>query len=464
MRRKGERRHHGLHGDAMIAAATRRRASDAFLHRRSSVVTRRNGSIVSHHAPARRTSAVNELVENHVERRAPQAPDRQNAEDGATHARGKRAKHCFGIYALANGKMSDTGHDRDRRGVFMALLAAALFGASAPLAKLLLSRVTPQLLAGLLYLGSGAGLYLVWRWRRRASASFQEASLSRRDLPWLAGAVAFGGVVGPVLLMLGLKATNAAAAALLLNLEGVFTALLAWFVFHEGVNRRIALGMLAIVGGGVVLSSQGGTHWSLSLGALAVIGACLCWAVDNNLTQRVSAGDPVQIAMLKGLVAGAVNTIIAVLLGAQMPEASRLTASLALGFASYGISLVLFVFALRHLGTARTGAYFATAPFVGAALSLAIFREQPTKSFVAAAALMGIGVWLHLTERHSHEHVHEALEHDHAHVHDVHHRHSHISTDPPVRDPEPHSHPHRHVPMTHSHPHYPDIHHRHSHG
>ena len=353
--------------------------------------------------------------------------------------------------------------DRSRRGEGMALLAAALFGASAPLAKLLLTHVTPQLLAGLLYLGSGAGLSLVWLWRRRESAHVSEASLSRRDLPWLGGAIAFGGVVGPVLLMFGLTAVNAAAAALLLNLEGVFTALLAWFVFHENVDRRIASGMSAIVLGGLALSWQGGARWSFSLGSLAVIGACLCWAIDNNLTQRVSAGDPVQIAMLKGLMAGAVNTVLALLLGAHIPMPARLAASFALGFFSYGVSLVLFVFALRHLGTARTGAYFSTAPFVGAVLSLLIFREHPSARFLAAAALMGVGVWLHLTEHHGHEHAHDALEHDHAHVHDAHHQHEHTASDPPVRDPVPHSHRHRHDPMTHSHPHYPDIHHRHPH-
>ena len=351
---------------------------------------------------------------------------------------------------------------RGGSGVGLALLAAALFGASAPFAKLLLSGATPQLLAGLLYLGSGVGLAVVWL-RQRTLKSTREAPLARRDLPWLAGAIAFGGGLGPVLLMAGLVRTPASSASLLLNLEGVLTALLAWFVFRENFDRRIALGMLAIVLGGVALSWGGAVRWGGLAGPIAVSGACLCWAIDNNLTQKVSAGDPVQIAMLKGLVAGGVNTAIAVALGATWPAAPRVGASLLLGFLSYGVSLVLFVLALRHLGTARTGAYFSLAPFVGAAVSLGVFRERPTTFFALGAALMAVGAWLHLSERHEHQHAHEAMEHGHAHVHDAHHRHAHEPGDPPVTDPKPHTHPHRHTPVVHAHPHYPDIHHRHGH-
>ena len=198
-------------------------------------------------------------------------------------------------------------------------------------------------------------------------------------------------------------------------------------------------------------------------GPLAVAGACLCWGIDNNLTQKVSAGDPVQITMLKGLAAGSVNTAIAFLLGASLPAAPRVVAALVVGFLSYGVSLVFFVLALRNLGTARTGAYFSTAPFVGAAASLAIFRERPTAFFMLAAVLMGVGVWLHFTERHEHQHRHEIMAHDHAHVHDEHHRHTHSPSDPTVTDPTPHTHWHRHSAILHAHPHYPDIHHRHSH-
>lgn len=340
-------------------------------------------------------------------------------------------------------------------GVGFALAAAALFGASTPFAKLLVGNVPPLLLAGLLYLGSGfgLGLYLLLRGHRG------EARLQRRELPWLAGAVLFGGALGPALLMLGLRTTPASTAALLLNLEGVFTALLAWFAFHENFDRRIALGMLLIVAGGAVLSWQPGTL-ALPPGALAVAGACLCWGIDNNLTQKVSGSDPLQVAAIKGAAAGGVNTAIALALGAALPGAPTTAGAMVVGLLGYGVSLALFVLALRHIGTARTGAYFSLAPFVGAGVALVLLREPVGPRFFAAAALMGAGVWLHLTERHEHQHRHERLEHTHRHVHDVHHRHSHpAGTDPG----EPHTHRHVHEPLEHTHPHYPDLHHRHVH-
>jgi len=351
-----------------------------------------------------------------------------------------------------------------RLGAVYAIGAAALFGASTPFAKLLLGDVQPVLLAGLLYLGSGCGLTLWgvanWLRSRRRGGPAREAGLKRSDLPWLAGAVFFGGVLGPVLLMLGLAATAASTASLLLNLEGVFTALLAWFAFKENFDRRIALGMAAITAGGVVISWAGLPEPGVPWGALAIAAACLCWGVDNNLTRKVSAADPLQIAAIKGLVAGPVNLAVGLAVGATLPGVLPVLAAGVVGFLGYGVSLTLFVLGLRHLGTARTGAYFSLAPFVGAAVSLAVFREVPGGAFLAAAALMGIGVYLHLTEKHEHEHVHEAMEHDHLHVHDAHHRHEHLPTDPPG---EPHSHPHRHEPMRHTHAHYPDIHHRHGH-
>lgn len=347
-------------------------------------------------------------------------------------------------------------------GVVSALAAAALFGASTPLAKLLLDAFPPVALAGLLYAASGVGL-LGWFGLRRFLSHYtrREAPLARRDLPWLAGAIAAGGVVAPVLLMWGLAATPATSAALLLNLEGVFTALLAWFVFRENFDRRIALGMGLIVLAGVLLSWGG---WSetrgLPLGTLAIAVACLGWAIDNNLTRKVSAADPVQIAGIKGLVAGAVNLAIATAVGWTPPPASALLAGAAVGLLGYGISLALFVRALRDIGTARTGAYFSTAPFIGAGLSLIVLHETPDILFWAAAALMLAGVWLHLTERHAHRHEHETLAHRHAHVHDAHHRHAH---DFAWDGREPHTHYHEHRPLVHSHPHYPDIHHRHRH-
>jgi heavy metal efflux system protein len=355
-----------------------------------------------------------------------------------------------------------TRHGAGRTGILCALAAAVLFGASTPFAKLLLDAFPPVALAGLLYAASGVGL-LGWFGLRRLLRHHtrREAPLARQDLPWLAGAIAAGGVAAPVLLLWGLAATPAASAALLLNLEGVFTALLAWFVFRENVDRRIALGMGLIVLAGVLLSwgGEAGAH-GLSLGAAAIVAACLGWAIDNNLTRKVSAADPVQIAGIKGLVAGAVNLGIAFALGWTPPPVSALLGGAVVGLFGYGVSLALFVRALRDIGTARTGAYFSTAPFIGAGLALLLLHETPAPLFWVAVGLMAAGVWLHLTEHHAHIHEHEALTHRHAHVHDEHHRHEHEF---PWDGREPHTHDHEHRPLIHSHPHYPDIHHRHRH-
>ncbi|MHB8938621.1 MAG: DMT family transporter [Thiobacillus sp.] len=343
-----------------------------------------------------------------------------------------------------------------------ALLAAALFGASTPFAKALIGQAAPVMLAGLLYLGSGLGL-LIWYTLRVLVARGQQptnARLTRQDLPWLGGAILTGGIAGPVLLMFGLTLTPASSASLLLNMEGVLTALLAWFVFKENFDRRIFLGMVLIVAAGVLLSWQQRPALGVPWGALAIVAACLCWAIDNNLTRKVSASDAVQIAGIKGLVAGSVNLSIALALGSPWPEASTALIAGVVGFSGYGLSLVLFVLALRHLGTARTGAYFSVAPFAGAAIALVMLGETPDPVFWVAAALMGAGIWLHLTETHAHAHTHVLMSHAHGHSHDTHHQHSH---DFPWDGKEPHSHPHQHEPLTHSHPHFPDIHHRHRH-
>ena len=348
---------------------------------------------------------------------------------------------------------------RNRRGIACALLAAALFGASTPCAKPLVAGVSPILLAGLLYLGSGAGLGLWWVIRAAVSKRGGEARLTRADLPWLVGAIATGGVVGPALLMWGLARTLASTAALLLNLEGVLTALLAWFVFRENFDRRIALGMVAIVAGGVLLSWGGTPEPGVPWGILAVAAACGAWALDNNLTRRISASDPVQIAAIKGLVAGTTNVALALAAGAAWPHGSAVAYAGVLGLVSYGLSLVLFILGLRHLGSARNGAYFATAPFVGAALAM-FFGERPTPALAGAGLLMAVGLWLHLSERHEHRHVHGAMVHDHGHEHDAHHEHEHGGREAVCG---PHSHAHEHASLEHSHPHYPDIHHRHGH-
>lgn len=344
-----------------------------------------------------------------------------------------------------------------------ALAAALFFGASIPLAKLLVGEMPPLLLAGLLYLGSGLGLSVLLGARSMRTGANGAINtflhIPRIDLPWLLGAIVFGGVIGPALLMLGLVRTDAASASLLLNLESVLTAVLAWLVFRESAGIRIVIGMTAIVAGGVLLSWQPG-NGALSAGALLVVAACLCWAVDNNLTRRVSTNDAMLLACLKGLLAGSCNVALAIAFGARLPAWPSLGWSLLLGFFSYGLSLMLFVFGLRTLGTARTAAYFSIAPLFGVVLSLLIWPEMPGLLFWSAAMLMGLGVWLHLTECHEHEHTHEALVHSHRHRHDKHHRHQH---DFRWTGAEPHTHLHRHEVLRHKHPHYPDVHHRHPH-
>jgi drug/metabolite transporter (DMT)-like permease len=310
-------------------------------------------------------------------------------------------------------------------------------------------------MAALLYLGSGIGLTL-YRFLRKAPS----VHLPRREWPWLAGAIFTGGVLGPGLQMLGLTRMPASGASLLLNAESVFTALMAWFVFKENFDKRIAFGMAAIVAGLLTLSWPGKATFSGVVPALCVLGACFCWAVDNNITRKVSLSDATWIAALKGLVAGTVNLALALALGAKWPTLSHIGGSLVIGLFAYGASLVLFVIALRHLGTARTGAYYSVAPFFGALLSIAFLHDRLTAKLLAASVLMALGLWFHLTENHGHSHTHAPLQHEHEHRHDEHHQHEHPY---PVTSGTVHTHLHRHVPMTHAHEHYPDAHHQHEH-
>ena len=344
-------------------------------------------------------------------------------------------------------------------GPAFAIASALLFGASTPLAKLLLGGgVNPLVLAGLLYLGSGIGLGVLQRITRDDNRPV-EAPLRRRDLPWLAAIIACGGVVGPALLMLGLTTTSGSSASLLLNLESLATMVIAWVVFHENVDTRLLVGAAAILAGGLTLSWHAGPT-GLGVGSLAIIGACLAWGIDNNLTRKLSATDPVQIALIKGMCAGVTNLSLGLASGAALPGLAQASAAAAVGFLGYGVSLVLFVLALRNLGAARTGAYFATAPFVGAVLAILLLGEHVTAQLVIAGLLMAIGLYLHLSEAHEHGHRHVPLRHEHQHRHDLHHDHAH---DPKAPPGEPHSHWHEHEPIAHSHPHYPDLHHRHPH-
>lgn len=354
-------------------------------------------------------------------------------------------------------------HSGMNRTVICALLAAALFGASTPFAKQLLGDIHPLLLGGLLYLGSGTGLGVIRLLRDRGWSS---SGITRAELPWLLGAIFFGGVLAPVALMIGLSRISGSTASLLLNLEAVLTAVLAWVVFKENADRRIVFGMLSIVAGGVVLAwPVAGAVASDWLGQAAIAAACFCWAIDNNLTRKVSASDAFFIASSKGVIAGVVNTLLAILLGVALPGVWVTLTAMSVGLLGYGVSLVLFVLALRGLGTARTGAYFSTAPFIGAAVSLVLLGESATPLFWGAAALMAVGVWLHLTEHHEHDHTHEAVTHAHQHAHDDgHHDHTHdFGFDCDGDQTATHEHAHQHVTVNHKHPHFPDVDHRHVH-
>ncbi|MBF0410426.1 MAG: DMT family transporter [Candidatus Riflebacteria bacterium] len=342
-------------------------------------------------------------------------------------------------------------------GVQYAIWAAVLFGSTTPVAKYLIQEIHPVLMAAIFYLGSGFGLLIV---RFLSGSVLNEAPISKSNYPWLFGAVFSGGILAPVLLMTGLKLTPASSASLLLNLEGVFTALLAWIVFKENFDRRIASGMILIVIGGAILTCQNELRVEISWGSILILLACLFWGIDNNFTQKVSSNDPYQVASIKGISAGIFNLALSFILGVPFCSPGKALFGIIIGFLGYGLSLALFVMALRHIGTARTGAYFSIAPFWGTILSIVILNEKISSSLILSGAFMFAGIWLHLTESHDHVHEHSDLQHDHKHVHDEHHAHEHNEHE---MQPSEHSHMHFHGKLIHSHGHYPDIHHRHEH-
>ena len=353
-------------------------------------------------------------------------------------------------------------------GVTAALGSAVLFGAGTPLAKLLLDSVSPWLLAGLLYLGSGLGLALYRRARQ-----LKAPRLSSAEKGWMLAAVVCGGCLAPVLLMWGLFRLPASHTALLLNAEAVLTTLLAWALFKENLGTRIVLGMAAIVLGAVILawpSAGFAPAATVSASALwpavAVLAACALWALDNNFTRKVALADASWVACVKGSVAGTTNLLLAFALGASWPAWSLAVAAMGVGLLAYGVSLTLFVVGLRHLGASRAGAYFSVAPFVGAVMAVLLLAEPVSWPLAAAAMFMALGVWLHLTEQHGHTHAHTALDHEHAHTHDAHHLHDHTPDDtelPGEFKAKQHSHRHQHTPLKHSHAHFPDAHHQHRH-
>jgi len=341
-----------------------------------------------------------------------------------------------------------------RRGGFAGLASALAFGASAPLAQRLVQGRDPQLLAGLLYAGAAAVLWLVGR-----SATRHEAPLRRADVSRLAAVTAFGGVAGPVLLLVGLQHVSGTTGALTLNLEAPFTAVLAVVWFGEYLGTRGWVAGAVIVAGAAILAVTPSALGGDVLGVSLIAGACACWAIDNNLTQQLTTRDPVSIVRVKASVAAVVNLAIAAARGSALPGLGIIAATLALGAVSYGLSVVLDAYALRLIGAAREAALFATAPFAGVVLAVGL-GEPFTVVSAVALGLMAVGAGGLLIVRHSHEHIHEPFAHEHRHVHDAHHSHEHpVGVDPSV----PHTHLHQHERLVHAHEHVSDAHHRHRH-
>lgn len=356
---------------------------------------------------------------------------------------------------------------KNRLPVLYALLAAILFGSSAPAAKILLTEIAPVTLGALFYLGSGFGL-LVYLWLERLSGGDRhslEASVTRSDLLSIVGIILFGGILAPMILMVSLQYTPSATASLLLNFEPVATTIIAVLVFHEAVGRRIyaALGLITV--SCVILSYDPSAAWGFSIAALGIILTCTCWALDNNISRNVSAKDPIPIVTVKGAIAGIVMAVIAFGLGEAMPSPSVSVIAMVVGFFSYGgITSVLFLWALRGVGTARAGSILALSPFFGVVISLFVFPDPLPAAFYIALPVMGVGAYLLMTEHHSHMHTHPAVFHEHRHHHDdLHHSHDHMGWEPPLSSSGEHSHPHQHEELIHEHAHTPDIHHRHSH-
>jgi drug/metabolite transporter (DMT)-like permease len=336
--------------------------------------------------------------------------------------------------------------------IFQALLAALFFGASAPISKLLLGDVPPILMAAFLYLGSGIGISLV-KLSQRISARQTEAGIKPPDVKWLAGAIIAGGILAPIILMISLQRTSASTASLLLNFEGVGTTMIALFFFRESVSRRALAAIFVITLASIFLSTNFTGGFGFSLGALGVILACVLWGVDNNFTRNISAKDPLTIVAWKGLVAGTFSLLFALSLGQGLPALTSILSILLLGFISYGLSTMLFIYSMRGLGAARTSALYGTAPLAGVLLSFIIFRDPITLLLIFAATLMAAGALLLANEEHAHFHIHMPVVHEHRHNHDEFHLHD--TTD------LPHAHEHAHQLTEHEHGHMPDIHHRH---
>lgn len=335
-----------------------------------------------------------------------------------------------------------------------AILAAVLYGISAPFSKILLTYISPTMLAAFLYLGAGCGMLLL----KRFKPSGLEARLTKNELPYVIGMVLLD-IAAPILLLFGLKTASSATVSLLGNFEIVATALIAFMLFHEAVSRRLlaAIGFITIAS--MLLSVNSFTDLSLNSGALFVLLACACWGFENNCTRMLSLKDPMEIVIIKGFGSGIGSFIVALFLGERAPKLLIILPAMLLGFVAYGLSIFYYVSAQRTLGAARTGAYYAIAPFVGTGIAFILFKNALTLQFLSALLLMLFGAYLAAVEKHSHSHKHEQFEHEHRHNHaDGHHNHVH-----PYPVHGEHSHAHIHDELVHTHAHTPDMHHQHSH-
>ncbi len=361
--------------------------------------------------------------------------------------------------------------DRTTATLYM-LTGALLFGAAAPFAKLLGTSVAPVTLSAFVYLGSGIVLSVYYAFSRRFTRRDQhQAPFERSDIPYVAGSILTGAVIATIVLMVSLQHTPATTASLLLGFEAVATTLIAAGVFHEAVGRRVWVALTLITGACVLLAYDPEGAFGISLGALGVIAATFCWGLDTNLSRHFSGKDPVRYVSIKGLSAGMIMLVLAVLLGQPMPPTAGLAlAAMGVGLMGFGgLMTICFLIALRSLGASRSAAFFSMNPFFGVIVSFIIFREMPGPFFYTALAAMIIGAWLLITETHSHPHRHERLVHDHRHRHDDPHHleetgHVHGLDTPPVDTRGYHAHRHVHNELAHDHAHVPDLHHRHEHG
>jgi drug/metabolite transporter (DMT)-like permease len=347
---------------------------------------------------------------------------------------------------------------RQYKSIFFAILAAALYGISSPVSKLLLKEIPPTFMAAFLYLGAGLGMSIVGFIKHKKYKGKTEERLTKQELPFTVGMVVLD-IAAPIFLMVGLSMTTPANASLLNNFEIVATSVIALLIFKESISKRLWGAIFLITLSSIILSVEDISSFSFSFGSIFVLLACICWGLENNCTRKLSVKDPLQIVVIKGFGSGIGSLIIALTLGEQIINIPYILAALLLGFFAYGLSIFFYIYAQRDLGAARTSAYYAIAPFIGVGLSLIIFREIPTFSFVIALVIMIIGAFFASTEVHNHKHSHNVITHEHSHSHDdSHHSHSHAKT-----FLGKHNHIHTHEENNHSHKHTQDIHHSHAH-